>query len=341
VKRYIIQSIIPAVAIAALTGCRDNSPPPPRSSVPPIGTYTEMRPVSQKPLPPSEGITHAPPYDDVPLITQAPPEQPAFVEAYRGVGSPRVALFVNRTLEGRIVETVAHGPIAGVEVTRETTAGVKMESTRERLDPWGRPLNQTTDRFETQGPGRVTDRTEVYLAPGEYDAVAAARIDYDAVENIMTDWLAAGGKVTIVSPKLTQAQTASLQQGERNMLQDLSKNGSIDVLIQVQAKPTKQTPAGLELRLIAEAINTRGGESLARAVVDVPPPLDKPAVNEYTRFLARKVMSDLSRTWTAPQPAPREEPREPRPPEPTPPARDEIPSPTTAPVQGTEPAVPQ
>jgi hypothetical protein len=150
----------------------------------------------------------------------------------------------------------------------------------------------------------------------------------------MTDWLAAGGKVTIVSPKLTQAQTASLQQGERNILQDLSKNGSIDVLIQVQAKPTRQTPQGLEVRLIAEAINTRGGESLARAVVDVPPPLDKPAVNEYTRFLARKVMSDLSQTWTAPQPAARQEP-------PTPPARNDIPPPTTSPVQGTEPAVPQ
>jgi hypothetical protein len=176
VKRYIIQSIIPAVAIAALTGCRDNSPPPPRSSIPPIGTYTEMRPVSQKPLPPIEGKHLCPALRRCAADYSGSAEQPAFVEAYRGVGSPRVALFVNRTLDGRIVDTVAPAPIRGVEVTREATTGVKMESTRERLDPWGRPLSQTTDRFETQGPGRVTDRTEVYLAPGEYDAVSAARM---------------------------------------------------------------------------------------------------------------------------------------------------------------------
>src|SRR3712207_8022554 len=44
-----------------------------------------------------------PPYDDVPLVNQRPPEQRAFVEAYEGVGRPRILVFVNRTLEGDII----------------------------------------------------------------------------------------------------------------------------------------------------------------------------------------------------------------------------------------------
>jgi hypothetical protein len=70
-----------------------------------------------------------------------------------------------------------------------------------------------------------------------------------------------------------------------------------DVLIQVQARPTRQTRYGLEVRLIAEALNTRGGQSIGRAVVDIPPPLEKTTINKYTRFVARKLMDDMTGTW--------------------------------------------
>ena len=345
VTTTLLKTLIPAAALMAI-GCQAKSPPPPRAGVPPVGTYTQMRPVTNKPLPPmGDPGDIAPPFDDAPLITQAPPEQGAFVRAYEGVGSPRIALFVNRTLDGRIVDTVTPPAVSGTAWTRETTTGVKMETTRERLDPWGRPIDAQTDRFETQGPGRVTDRVENYLAPGQYDAVEAARIDYDAVETIMTDWLAGGGKVTLVSPKLSESQAAALQQGQRTVLADIAKNNNIDVLIQVQAKPTRQSSEGLELRLIAEAINTQGGESIGRAVVDLPPPLAKPVINEYTRYLARKVMSDLSRSWSAPRPMPRpgESTQPPPPPAPLvpPPTVGESVPPTTNPTQGLPPAVPE
>ena len=48
------------------------------------------------------------------------------------------------------------------------------------------------------------------------------------------------------------------------------------MLVQIQAHPTRQTEQGLGIRVIASAMNIKGGESIGRSVVDIPPPLDKP-----------------------------------------------------------------
>src|SRR5262245_3766180 len=92
---------------ASLIGCRDNSPPPQRVPVP-AQDRNERAAVKQrdevKPLPPppsqQQQADILPPFDDVPLVSQRPPEQRAFVDSYRAVGSPRMALLVNRTLDG-------------------------------------------------------------------------------------------------------------------------------------------------------------------------------------------------------------------------------------------------
>jgi hypothetical protein len=44
-------------------------------------------------------------------------------------------------------------------------------------------------------------------------------------------------------------------------------------------------------------MNTRGGESLGRAVVDIPPPMEKTTLNRYTRFMARKLMDEMINAW--------------------------------------------
>lgn len=50
-----------------------------------------------KPLPPPRGgdPSIAPPFEDPALVTQSPPEQRAFVDAYTRVGRPRIALVVD------------------------------------------------------------------------------------------------------------------------------------------------------------------------------------------------------------------------------------------------------
>lgn len=327
------------LSISVSLGC-DNSPPPPRVPVPAQGTLGPPRydpakplpgqvpqapaapaypqpvapipqtppvpaPVAPAPAPMSQAVPGydpriaAPPagqvalpqpvqqgaFDDQPILRERPPEQRAFVDAYNRVGRPRIAIYVNRTLDGNIIPPTPIEPQPAVRVDRNANVN---------WDPY-------------RG-GQVTDRIDVYLKPGQYDEAYARSLDYEAVENILTDWMAASGNTEIISPtlaraRLTEEQRQALEKGEKFVLTDITQRLDADVFIQVQARPTRQTQRGLEIRLVAEALNTRAGRSIGRAVVDVPPPLAKTTINEYTRFLARKLMDDMIMTWSAPAPA--------------------------------------
>jgi hypothetical protein len=257
----------------AQLGCRDNSPPPPRMPVPAAKAQpTTLSRDQSKPMPAPANVESAAPeyippgYDDVPLVNQRPPEEEPFVRAYKEVGRPRITVFVNRTLEGDLIPVNANVPVAGV------------------------------------GTSDHKDAVAIYLRPGEYDEASARSIDYQAIESILTDWLGASGQVAIVSPTmardvLTDQQVKDLQSGRPQVLREIAKQLDADVLVQVQARPTKQTENGLGVRVIAEAMNTRGGESLGRAVVDIPPPLEKTTLNRYTRFMARKLMDEMINAW--------------------------------------------
>ena len=153
-------------------------------------------------------------------------------------------------------------------------------------------------------PGADANSSE-YLQKGQYDEGYAKSLDYEAIEDELADWIGCNGQVTIISPtmarqKLTDAQLKDLQSGRPQVLSDLAQTLNADILIQVQAHPTKQYRDSLHVRIIAEAINTKGGESLARAIDDAPLPLDKPGINKYTRFLARKLMADITNSWLLP-----------------------------------------
>ena len=223
---------------------------------------------------------------------------------YEQVGRPRILIFVNRTLEGQIVPVNPDGPIASVEHKAQSSGAVTVDSSHHTgsYDFWYDSHREGSSHFQSTGPANFSETTSVYLHPGEYDEAAAKSLDYEALENVLTDWLSAGGKVGIVSPtmarqRLTEEQVKDLQSNRPRMLGEVARQLDADILIQVQAHPTRQTQEGLEIRLIAEAINVRGGESIARALVDVPPPLDKPKINKYTRFLSRKLMDGMIGSW--------------------------------------------
>lgn len=263
-----------AGGLVVSAGCQEN--PPPRAAIPPAEARSSspdqepMKPLPAQPPPPEP----APPYYDEPLVSQRPPEEAPFVDAYRRVGQPRIAVFVNRTLEGSIIPIDTTTPLTHDE----------------------------TVRINSQGKTTYHQETDTYLHSGQYDEAAAKSIDYEAIETILTDWLSCDGAVTIIAPdlarqRLSDQQVRDLQSGRPQVLSEVAQQLSADVLIQVQAHPTRQTQEGLEIRLIAEAINTRGGESIGRAVVDIPPPLTKQGINRYTRFIARKLMDDMTGAW--------------------------------------------
>lgn len=309
--------IVAAVGFA-LVGC-SNPPPPPRVPVPrspgeaSVKSYEPLKPLREQTA--SENIP-PPAFDDVPLVTQGTPEEPAYLDAYAKVGKPRIAVFVNRTIEGQIIPVNDRKVLSGEERRIETRGNVDIQSQR-TTDIYGRGRDRTiesTGNFKSDGPSSVTDTFEKYLEPGEYDEVQAKNVDYSAIELALTDTLSANGKVTLVSPmmarqRLTEQEVKELQEGRPQMLREIAEKLDADVLIQVQARPTKQTSQGLGVRVLVEAINTKGGESVARSFVDVDPPLDKPQINKYTRFLARKVMYGLAGSWNAMAEAPARETR--------------------------------
>ena len=295
-------------------GCRPRQSrdrdPAPRVDIPPRDYETPVRERDEiKPLPERSygSDVPPPPFDDVPLLNQRLPEQKAFVDAYEAMGRPRIVVFVNRTLEGELVPVNPGGPLVSVERRRSTRGDVSVESRdyRDRDDFYrGRDGRERVDRFETRGPGEYRETAEVYLRPGEYDEVDARALDYETMENILIDWLAAGGRVELISPlmarqRLSDQQVKELQEGRPQAMSEAARQLDADVLVQVQARPTRQTPQGLAVRVIAEAINVRGGQSIGRGIVDVPPPLDKPQLNKYTRFLARRLMDGMTGSWRA------------------------------------------
>jgi hypothetical protein len=277
---------------ALVAGCADHTPPPPDAAIPPRHGAGVRGDEPQKPLPGEGPDDQAmaqgqselppPPFNDVPLVAQDTPEQRAFVDAYTHVGRPRIVVFVNRTLEGDLLPS--NGAAAGGSngVTGQNRNEVTIEN---------------RDRRETGA--RSSDG---YLQPGQYNASDARQIDYEAIETVLTDWLAAGGKVSIISPvaargRLTNEQQRDVETGQAHAMSGLARALDADVLVQVSARPTHQTQRGLEVRMVAEAINVQGGQSIGRAVVDMPPPLDKPRINKFTRFLARVLMDRMIGTW--------------------------------------------
>ena len=178
------------------------------------------------------------------------------------------------------------------------------------------------------------------------DEAGARDIDYAAMENILMDWLSAGGRTALIAPEaarqaLTEQQANDLQSGQIHDGNAIGERLRGDVLVLVRAEFSHEISQGTPgVRLVASASNLKGGESLGRAVADVPPPLEKTRLNSYTRFVARKLMRDMTAAWaqfggpppeSAPQGAapPPPLPQENIAPAPPPPATQ----PTTAPSQ--------
>jgi len=203
------------VVVAGMAGgCADNTPAVERVPVAaPENRAARIDYPQPKPLPDrarlyDRDLPPEPPFDDPPLVSQKTPEQTQFEAAYRGVGRPRITVFVNRTLDGEVA-----------------------------------PAN---DNAAADRGGRV------YLRHGQYDEAQARSLDYQAVENILTDVLACQGTVEIMSPtvvrqKLTDDQVKDIQSGRPRAMREAAQQLETDVIVQVSAHPTRQTQYGLEI----------------------------------------------------------------------------------------------
>jgi hypothetical protein len=249
-----------------------------------------------------------PAYDDPPLVDQQLPEEAWFVGTYNKVGRPRIAVFVNRSLDGNLIGDSGQ-PIITTSTVQSSNAAVDVQHSDSSgyADWYSYNHAHDSDQFKTTGPAQYNQSTTVYLHPGQYDDASLASLDYSEMESLLSDWIQCDGQVTLISPgfirsKLTDQQVQDLQNGKGAALDDLSKDTGADVLIQVQAHPVRRNDQVVVL-LVAEAINIRGGEQLAHGSVEMPTPVDRYALNNYTRFLARKIIHEMTNTWSVPAPA--------------------------------------
>jgi hypothetical protein len=297
-----ILCFIGLLGLETLPGCY---PAPQRAAPPPAsGSYQHD---AVKPMPePTDNAAAQPGFDDVALVNQQIPEQPRFVQAYAVIGRPRILVFVNRTLEGQLLPVNDTGPLATIENTKQSDAAVKINSSSNTTNYgyWNTGVNTQNNDVESPGQFKYVDRTQVYLRPGEYDEAAAKQVDYGLIENTLTDWLSADGQVTIISPiaarqRLTDQQVQELQSGRPQMMGEIAQKLQTDVLVQVECRPSRQTTQGLVVTLLASAMNTRGGQQIAQASVQIPLPMEKTTINRYTRFVARKLMDEMTNAWNA------------------------------------------
>lgn len=310
----------------AIVGCRQERPLPPQPIPQRDGPDApRMEREGRRPLPADAGYGQMGFPEDAPLLDMPPPEAGPFVEAYNAVGRPKIVVFVNRTLEGAIVPTTEERLLSGRRRVTETTGAADIRRT-DRSDSFeerggyyrgrygerdgGRLSERQTQRedsFTTTGPTRVEERSEVYLPAGEYDEIWANRIDYAALENALADAMGVRGEVTVMSPQLVRQrlnaeEIAALEAGRPAVLEGLAERLGADVLVHVQARPTAQTTEGLDLRIVAEAVNTVGGESVGRANADFPGPMSAARLDRVSRYLARRLMDDMTGAWLVPPP---------------------------------------
>jgi len=297
------------LAAMAVVGCAQE--PPPQAAVPvnPGDNYVPHQ-AAPKPLPDSAtnppGEAGAGPYNDEPILQQRLAEEQYFLEAYNRVDQPRLVIYVNRTLAGQVIPPNPGGPVQTEEHTQSSSGAVTASNSdyTEHEDAYGRDVEHGRSSFSSNGPAEYTETNTTYLPPSDVDEADVHSLDYDAIEKILSDWMSCGGRVHMISPDYLAAQLGpadmeALSQGKPVAMNDLAQKVGADVLIQVQAHPTRQTDGAMEIRLVAEAMNVRGGDQIGVAVVDVPLPLEKTRINEYTRFIAGKLMVGMAGAWDA------------------------------------------
>ena len=155
------------------------------------------------------------------------------------------------------------------------------------------------EAYESVGRPRIMVFVSGGAATGRRDELDVADIDYESAENILSDWFAADGRVDLLSPTERERVTRQDQQNLQSDRPQRDRAGGADVIVRVRAQQTRQSREGDAIRLVAEAVNTDDGRQIGRSVVDVPPPIDKLQLNKYTRFVARRLMDQMTRTWRA------------------------------------------
>lgn len=296
----VLLAILAVGLLAAGAGCEDqakyikNEPvpeprqtaaavPPPPPPPPPAPAMTV--PPAAKPLPPQETTADE--------KWQAFQEE--FVALYREKNKPRIAVILN-ALDADRTTTV-------VDVVPEHTTieqGGQATTVTQR-DRRGRVRRQ----IDVVGGGaRRTDEIGYERREVDYiDEKDTRAIDYEMMVTALVDFLECDGEVNIIDTDMVESvvdrETAlRADRNDRQALALVKTKLNADVLIIETVQTSSQ--AGISTRMVCKAVRTDDARVIGRAYVDLRQALTKRNLRTFSRYLAFRLMEDMTKRWKKP-----------------------------------------
>ena len=321
----VLSAAVLAAVCGALVACNETPVQP--VAVAPVSEAGSYRPIPQpKPLPTFEG--YAPggastgaagaPGAAAPggglTISPNPSIQneDAFVAIY-AKHNARMMIFVNRTLKGDPIPTAQLQEISRVERTQSATGAVAVTNTntvtgsgQSASSGFGgssastNNINRnTSSSFTSGGPAQYSASTSVMTAPDTFGLTGA---DYQAVEMSITQYFNNSGKVDVrdseaARAKLDREQVLRIENGDSAANRLLATEHLADVIVHITASPTTQSAYGRAVRLNAKAVGTTDGRLLGVCSLDLPLPLTRPIINDFTRHMTEELMKQMAIKW--------------------------------------------
>ena len=134
------------------------------------------------------------------------------------------------------------------------------------------------------------------------DTFGLTGADYQAVEMSITQYFNNSGKVDVrdseaARAKLDREQVLRIENGDSAANRLLATEHLADVIVHITASPTTQSAYGRAVRLNAKAVGTTDGRLLGVCSLDLPLPLTRPIINDFTRHMTEELMKQMAIKW--------------------------------------------
>jgi hypothetical protein len=225
----------------------------------------------------------------------------ALVSGCRTPPPPRVQIPIDS--QGNEYTTRQHDPVKPMpgSATQSTGEGSSSSSPdRVLVVPPGRSMSPAISQAYLESYDRV-GRPRLLVLADRTDPSSRSIVpgDYDTLERVIRDALAAEGQVAIVPSTatrvLTDQQLKSVQAGDTKALADVGNQLHADVIILVQVAPTAAERE--ERQITATARNARDAQQIAKAASSIPPPPQRRQLDFAGRLLAERLVDELAGAW--------------------------------------------
>ena len=197
------------------------------------------------------------------------------------------------------------------------------EYTTYQHDP-SKPLPPSATQSTNDSPGSAPIRSTTPPPPpavsqaylDSYDRVGRPRLlvvvdrdqatrsivpgDYDTLEHVVHDALAAEGQVAVVPTsavrQLNEQQLKNVTGGDTKAIADIGNQLKADVIINVRVAGSTSAERE-ETQLTATARNARDGAQIATAASGIPPPPQRRQLDFAGRLLAERLVDELAGAW--------------------------------------------